>query len=52
MVDWKGVVIDGVETPFSKEIAIKFFCNLPALFEAIYSYATAIETYKEDLGNS
>jgi hypothetical protein len=52
MVDWKGIEIDGEIVPYSREVAIKFFCALPELFEAIYSYATAVESYKEDLGNS
>lgn len=52
LIDWKGVEIDGVETPFSMEIAVKFFTALPELSETIVNYASDSKNYREDLGNS
>ena len=51
LIDWKGVEIDGVETPFSMEIAVKFFTALPELSETIVNYASDSKNYREDLGN-
>lgn len=56
LIDWKGVEIDGVDTPFSKEVAIKFLVSLPELFETLMSYAQDYKNYQEiedeTLGNS
>lgn len=52
LLDWEGIEIDGEKKDFSKEVAVEFFMELPELFEAIYSYASASDSYKEDLGNS
>lgn len=52
LIDWKGIEIDGVITPFSKEVAIKFLLELPELAESLISYASDTKNYKEDLGNS
>jgi hypothetical protein len=52
LLDWEGIEIDGEVKDFDKDLAIKFFMELPELFEAIYSYASTADSYKEDLGNS
>lgn len=52
MVDWKGIVIDGENVPYSEETAIKFFLALPELFKRIEEYASDFSSYREDLGNS
>ena len=50
--DWKGVEIDGKETKFEKEIAVKFLLNLPDLADTLIGHATDNKNYREDLGNS
>lgn len=52
LVDWKGVEIDGKDTPFDVETAIKFFINLPDLRIELFEFATSAKTYREELGNS
>lgn len=47
LVDWKGIEIDGKETPFSKEIAIKFLTGLPKLFHTLMDYAEDFKNFKE-----
>lgn len=51
MVDWEGIEIDGQITPYSPEMAIKLFIEIPELFQMIYAYATELSSYKQDLGN-
>ena len=56
LVDWRGVVIDGKETPFEKDVAIKLLSGLPELLLKLMKFATEMEHFKEDykesLGNS
>lgn len=59
LINWKGVMIDGVEVAFSKDLAIDFLKGLPELFETLMEYASDFRNYKEefpgdanDLGNS
>lgn len=52
LVDWEGVEIDGQETPFSQDSAVKLFTELPELFKTLYKYAESFDSFKEDLGNS
>lgn len=52
LVDWKGVQIDGQEVPCTQENAVKLFCQLPDLFDALFKYISEVESFKEDLGNS
>lgn len=52
MIGWRGIEIDGVETPYSPEAALKLFESLPELFDAVQKYASDFQNYKEDLGNS
>lgn len=52
VIDWKGIEIDGVATPFSTEVAIKFFEGLPEIFDVLMKYASDYQNFKEDLGNS
>lgn len=51
MVDWKGVEIDGVDTPFDKKIAVEFFLDMPDLLETLVAYASDFSNFKEELGN-
>ncbi len=51
MLDWKGVEIDGVETKFSTDVAIKFLEGLPVLFDNLMKYASDYSNYKVDVGN-
>ncbi len=51
LVDWKGVEIDGKDTPYSPEVAIKFFCELPDLFSTIWAHCNDFKNYREDAGN-
>jgi len=50
LVDWRGVEIEGVVTPFSKDVAINFLTELPELLEALMAHATKSESYREELG--
>lgn len=58
LVDWRGIIIDGQETPFDKELAIKMLTDKEALFEQLFSYAQDFKNFKIDqdeldaLGNS
>lgn len=52
MIDWRGIEMDGEETPYSKEAALKLFLALPELFDKIQDYAMDFVSYKEDVGNS
>lgn len=56
MVDWRNVEIDGVDTPFSKEVAIELLKDLPELCEVLHKFAQNRDyfalDYKDDLGNS
>lgn len=51
ILDWKGVEIDGKITPFSKEVALDFFLELPELTETLIAYANDAKNYREELGN-
>jgi len=51
VLNWRGIEIDGMETPFEKELAIKFFLSLPELTNTLTKYATDVANYKDDLGN-
>lgn len=52
MVDWKGVEIEGVVTPYSPEACLKLFKLLPQLAADIISWSNEKQNYKEVLGNS
>lgn len=52
LVDWKGVVIDDEPAECTPEIALKFFKNLPDLFETLQKHAGDFNSYREDVGNS
>lgn len=52
LVDWKGVMIDGVDTPYTREAGQKIFTELPELFDSLWKHAHDFKNYKEDLGNS
>lgn len=52
LVDWKGVEIDGVPTPFARENALILFQELPDLFQTLLAFAQDFKTYKVELGNS
>lgn len=48
LVDWRGVEIDGVVTPFSKEKAVEFLFELPELFNTLMEHASDYRNYKEE----
>lgn len=52
LVDWKGIEIDGKLTAFEKEVALKFFSELPELLDTVVAYATDSKNYRVELGNS
>lgn len=52
LVDWKGVEIDGKEAEYSKENALKLFTELPELASELVTYASEVDHFREDLGNS
>lgn len=52
MVDWKGIEIDGKDTPFSVDAAIQLLTSLPDLSDTLLAYASDSKNYREDLGNS
>jgi len=52
LVNWKGIEIDGEATEFSIEKAVEFFVGLPDLASELVAYASDIDNYKEELGNS
>lgn len=56
LLDWKGVEIDGVDIPYSKEAARKFLNSMPTLLDALIKYAMDNKNYLEDaneaVGNS
>lgn len=51
VIDWKGIEVDGKETPFDIELAVKFFEGLPEVFDTIHKYASDYANFKEDVGN-
>ncbi len=51
LVDWKGVEIDGKDTPYSPDIAIKFFVALPDLFSTLWTHCNDFKNYRDDVGN-
>lgn len=51
VVDWKNVFIDGVETPYSEETAIKLLIGLPELYEHLLKESQKMDNFKESLGN-
>jgi len=52
LVDWKGIEIDGEITPFSVDVAVEFFINLPELANEVITQSQQVDNFKEDLGNS
>ena len=52
LIDWKGIEIDGKDTPFDVEVAVKFLTNLPDLCDSLRDYASDSKNYREDLRNS
>lgn len=52
LVDWKGIIIDGQPTPYTPEIAFKFFQGLPDLFNTLWAHCNDFKNYREELGNS
>lgn len=52
MVDWEGVIIDGVSMPFTVENAVLLLTRLPKLCDDLIEYSSKFDHYKEDLGNS
>jgi hypothetical protein len=52
LVDWRGVEIDGVETKFDVDTAVKLFKELPDLFMALFDHSKNNQNYREDVGNS
>lgn len=52
LVDWKGIVEDDKDVPFSPEKAVELFTSLPKLFDYLVGEATNNDRYVEDLGNS
>lgn len=52
LVDWKGVIVDDKELPCTFDNAVKLFCDLPELFNALFQYISGVDSFKEDLGNS
>lgn len=53
LVGWRGVKDENdQEIPFSKDSAVALFKRLPDLFETLTEYASNIENYREEVGNS
>ena len=52
VLDWKGIEIDGVATPFSTAECVKLLVALPEMSDLLIQYATDYKNYKDDLGNS
>lgn len=52
LVDWKGVEIDGVETAYSRDVALPLFKRLPELFDNLWNHANDFKNYRVELGNS
>ena len=52
IVDWRGLTIDGEETPFTKEKCLELLLDMPDLAESLVSYASDASSYMEYLGNS
>lgn len=51
VVDWKNVIIDDVETPYSEEAAIALFISLPELYEHLLKESQKLDNFKVSLGN-
>jgi hypothetical protein len=51
VLDWKGVEIDGVTQPFSKENCITLFKSLPDLAKILIEYASDFKNFKDDVKN-
>lgn len=52
LTDWKGVVLDGKELKYNEENAVKLFTELPELYDMVVQFASNIDNYREQLGNS
>ena len=52
LIDWEKVIIDGEEIPYSPAKAVELFESLPDLLITLTEYASNMESFKEDLGNS
>lgn len=48
LVDWQGIKIDGVDTKFSKEVAVEFFNHLPDLRDTLFGYAQDSSNYRNE----
>jgi len=51
IMDWQGVEVDGVDTPFTFETATKLFTLLPELLDTLMEYSQDSENYREEVGN-
>ena len=51
IVDWEGVEVDSVKTPFSFDAALTLFKGLPELLETLMEHSQSTDNYREDLGN-
>lgn len=52
MLDWEGIEIEGELQPYSEEKAIELLKSLPDLSETLIEYASDVQNYAVDLGNS
>lgn len=52
LLDWRGIEIDGVDTKYSPDIAIKFLMALPDLFQTLWNHCQDFKNYQQDVGNS
>lgn len=51
LVDWKGVEFGGEVKPFSKELALELFIELPELLATLVACSQDKDNYRLDLGN-
>lgn len=47
IVDWRGVSIDGVEIPFSKEKFLEFANEMPDFFGDIFAAANELQNFQD-----
>lgn len=48
IVDWRGVFIDGVEIPFSKEKFLEFANEMPDFYLDVFTAATELQNFQDD----
>lgn len=53
LISWEGIQDEnGEDIEFTRDNAIELFMELPEMFDLLSAYASDVNSYKEELGNS